>query len=148
MLRRLAYCAVVGAVLIACAACPSRSPDGPLGPCLQVENPVVDLGPIAVGIHPVATVLVASPYRSGRVLSLTSGCAEKCCFRPRDENPVLVPAGERVAYPWELNVMGTGAFEAHIALFLDDGGLRQVTLTVRGVGIDAGNNTDGQAPGP
>ena len=54
----------------------------------------------------------------------------------------MVPAGESIEYPCELTVNDAGEFEAEIVLYLEDNGIREVTLTVRGVGVAAKGKTD------
>jgi len=41
-----------------------------------------------------------------------------------------------------------GPFEAEIVLYLEDNGIREVTLTVRGVGVAAGGKTDAPPASP
>ncbi len=41
-----------------------------------------------------------------------------------------------------------GPFESEIVLYLEDNGIREVTLTVRGVGVAAGGKTDAPPANP
>lgn len=60
----------------------------------------------------------------------------------------MIPAGGTVEYPCELTVKGPGPFEAEIVLFLEDNGIREVTLTVRGVGVAPEGKTDAPPANP
>ena len=47
----------------------------------------------------------------------------------------MIPAGETFQYECELVVNEPGSFEAQIDIYMDENGLRKVTLTIRGVGV-------------
>lgn len=55
---------------------------------------------------------------------------------------MAVPAGESVEYPCELSIKHPGPFEAEITLFLEDNGIREVTLSVKGVAVAAEGQSD------
>lgn len=48
-----------------------------------------------------------------------------------------VPAGGTAEYPCELTVKQPGPFAADITLFLEDNGIRAVTVSVKGVAVAA-----------
>ncbi len=103
-------------------------------PAGTVEPPGPDLGEVPVGVF-VFEVAVANP--SGRpvtVLGVPFRCADNCCFcseRPND----VVAAGQRLLHRVELHVKEPGPFEAEILFYLDEGGLREIPIPIRGVGV-------------
>ncbi len=71
-----------------------------------------------------------------------------CCFRAKHHSQVTILAGQTAEYPCELTVHKPGPFESEMVLFLEDNGIREVTLTVRGVGVAAGGKTDAPPASP
>ncbi len=61
---------------------------------------------------------------------------------------MTIPAGQTVEYPCELTVHKPGPFESEMVLFLEDNGIREVTLTVRGVGVAPEGKTNDPPANP
>jgi hypothetical protein len=61
------------------------------------------------------------------------------CFGPKRQTQVDIPPGATVSYECAVSVKRAGRFEARIDVHLDDaGGLRTITLTVRGNAVVEG----------
>jgi hypothetical protein len=104
---------------------------------LHIEEADIDLGEVPIRQDYSVTTRVHNPsHRPARILNVAQGCAEGFCFRSIDgPEPVLVSAGSTVEYSWLLSVPDVGPFEGQVPLYVDDGGLRTITLTVRGKGV-------------
>lgn len=61
---------------------------------------------------------------------------------------LTVEPGTTFEYTCELSVKKPGPFEAPMTLFLEDNGIREVTLTVRGVGVAPEGKSDAPAAKP
>lgn len=112
----------------------------PPPPGLEVDA-VVELGDVV--IHkpfPVVTRARNTSHWPARILNVGSGCGPRCCYRPLQEGPIEVPPGGKAEYRWEATIVGAGPFEAQVPMFLDDGGLRNVTILLRGNGVKGGSN--------
>ena len=76
----------------------------------------------------------------------------RLCFSSKHHEQVAVGPGETFAYHCKLSVVAAGRFEAAIGLFLEDNGIREVSLTVRGVGVapaqEPGHDPPRPPPGP
>ncbi|MBY0233194.1 MAG: hypothetical protein K2W96_28255 [Gemmataceae bacterium] len=115
---------------------PAPAPGG-----LEAVDAVADLGELPIErAFTVTTRLRNTSRRPARILHLGSGCVPGCCFRPLDDAPVEVPPGGTASYSWEIALPEAGPFESQVPLFVDDGGLRTIMLTVRGKGV--GGPTD------
>ena len=57
------------------------------------------------------------------------------CFSSKHHEQVTVGPGETFNYECVLSLKKPGPFEAKIAIFLEDNGIRIVELTVRGVAV-------------
>jgi hypothetical protein len=111
-----------------------ESPPADATPRLEIENPVIELGELKS--HETVTFDVRITNRSalpGRVLNVSRSCDLGGCFDSTIDGPVEVAPGGSVTYPVRFAPSGSGPFEAQVRMFLDDGGMRQVKVTVRGV---------------
>jgi hypothetical protein len=112
------------------AVAPSTAP-----PPLALETSR-DLGPVSFGDHAV-TFPIANPAGvPRRVVGLVQQCGGVWCVKSRHHEQVVIGPGETFPYTCTLQVRGAGPFEAPLTLYLDDDGLREVTLTVRGIGVE------------
>ncbi len=57
------------------------------------------------------------------------------CFSSEHPDQVTISAGETFHYRCELAVHEPGPFVAELTIFLEDNGIREVTVTVRGTGV-------------
>ena len=65
-----------------------------------------------------------------------------CCFSSKHSGQVTVQPSETFIYTCELSIKKPGPFEAPMTLFLEENGIREVRLTVRGVGVASGRTSD------
>lgn len=60
------------------------------------------------------------------------------CFSSEHPDRIPLPAGETFFYKCELDVHRPGPFEAKLKFYVHDRGIREIEVTVRGVGVDPG----------
>jgi hypothetical protein len=61
-----------------------------------------------------------------------------CRFRAKREAPFELPAGANEVIECMLEPINPGPFEAQLHVYLDDHGLRDIPLVVRGTAVSAG----------
>jgi hypothetical protein len=61
---------------------------------------------------------------------------------------VTVGPSQTLEYQVVLTILKPEPFESGMALYLEDNGIREVTLTVRGVGVAPEGKTDDPRPKP
>jgi hypothetical protein len=111
-------------------------------PQLVLDWPVLEVGEQRIGAHEFV-IRVSNPSgRLRQIMGISHGCRPNVCFGPKVEGPVAVPPGETVAYACEFEVAGAGPFEFPIVLCLADGCIREVEMTLRGVGVAPEGPTD------
>jgi hypothetical protein len=138
-----ALCVVAALGLLAWAAYSARqSPPGP-EPGFVVAPTEHDLGSVPLGDRVVTFTITNPAAGPRRILGAAGGCWGAVCFDSKHSTQIVIPAGETFTYECELSVGQARPFEAKIDLYLEDNGLRTVTLTVRGVGVAPGGKADG-----
>lgn len=117
-------------------------------PRLEVINPVIELGQVPVGQTVTLDVRVVNRSSvAGRILNVSRSCDLGGCFDSPLIGPIEVAPGTTVTYPVLFVPGRLGPFEAHIRLYLDDGGVREVRVTVLGIGTTPEKGDD-QKPAP
>ncbi len=128
---------VCGAAAVACAGLAayeySRPEPGP-EPAWVVTPEVAELGAVPLGEHVVAFEMTNPADRPRRIVGLNEGCQGGVCLRSRHHDQITVPAGGTFRYECDVKVREPGPFDLQIAVFLEDGGIRTVTLAARGTG--------------
>jgi hypothetical protein len=105
---------------------------------LSIANDVFDLGEMPIGTTKEAVFLVRNGGDKPRKLfNLAPTCTLDCCFGPKLEIHVTIPANEEVDYVVEVKANRLGPFEVQTEIFLEDNGLRSVPITIRGQGVAA-----------
>ncbi len=126
-----------GAAAVACAALAAyeyfRPEPGP-EPAWVVTPEVAELGTVPVGEHVVAFEMTNPADRPRRIVGLNEGCQGGVCLLSRHHEQITVPAGGTFRYECDVKVRQPGPFDLQIAVFLEDGGIRTVTLAARGTG--------------
>ena len=89
-----------------------------------------------VGVRTI-TVSVTNPAdRPRRVIGITEGCRPGgCCWKAVRAGQVSVAPGQTVPYELELTVGQPGPFETNVELYLEDKGIKAVSLTFRGTAV-------------
>jgi hypothetical protein len=108
-----------------------------------VDKPDNDLGVCSPGEHEVVFHVSNQSSQPSQILGLAEGCGVNCCYKSKYQVQMTVPPGGAVGYPCLISVRAPGKFEARMVLFLEVQGLRELPLTVRGVGAVRGDNTNG-----
>jgi hypothetical protein len=119
-----------------------------------VEQPDRDLGVLPVGNSVEVAYLITNtgPGPIRLIGSAGGGCGVNCCFGPKyaeeiNRRPIVIPPRETLHFPCELDIRQPGPIEWKMTLFLEDNGIRNVQIGVRGTAVAAGGPKDG-APKP
>jgi hypothetical protein len=125
-----------------------RSPelDSTLEPPFVVETDR-ELGEVSVGDRELTFQITNPASRPRRIMGLNDGCGKGYCLYAKDESQIVVPAGGTVSYSCKLVVRNRGPFDAKITIFLEDNGVREEPLIVRGVGVAPQEPTRDRQPG-
>jgi hypothetical protein len=107
----------------------------PPGAGLCVERPDRDLGDVPVGEHIVGFAITNPSAAECRILGVRGLCGLTCCFEPVDDVPVAIRSGQTYTLLCKVRILKSGPFDGAVPVFVDDGGAREIRLTVRGVGI-------------
>lgn len=152
-MRWVPRCLVVAAVILL-AATGARWQTSGRGESAR-SHATVFAPDIDVGDHPVgrATEVVFRITNTGdrpaRVVGFEGArCGAVCCLSPKcllegHEHPLTIPAGGTLDVPCELRVNRPGPIEWSTTVFVEDGGIRPVRLTVRGVAVAVEGGCDG-----
>lgn len=121
-----------GVGLMAVAAWSATRYEPRSGPFV-VDRPTRDLGELHLGEHLLEFAVTNSADISQRIIGVEGSCNRNCCFEPVSEVG-LVPVGPGETYTLRclVRVHRPGPFEGPVALFVDEGGPREIRLTVKG----------------
>ncbi len=104
-------------------------------PALVIDNPVRDIGEVPVGPFDVSFDVTNPAARPRRIIGFAEGCTLRCCFGPKNDPIVTIDPGQTNSFACRLEIRGTGPFETPMWMALEDNGIRNITLTVKGTGI-------------
>jgi hypothetical protein len=116
----------------------SVKPLTPPTPWLVVDEPSRDLGTVPIGIHSVRYVITNVGTGPCSILGVREHCGLCSCCTAKSREARIVLPGEAVEYECRLRVTDALPFESELTLYVDDGGLRVITLSMKGTGIPAG----------
>jgi hypothetical protein len=110
-----------------------RSPEPE--PAWTVTPEAYDLGEVPFGERVVVFEITNPADRPREIVGLTEqGCIDGICLISGHQGRVTVPAGGTFRYECTVRVRSPGPFERQILVYLDEGGIRTVTLAARGTG--------------
>jgi hypothetical protein len=122
-----------------------RPPEGqglaiePNGPGFSIEPSDYRPDP-----HPIAggetTITFQANNRSNhpvRIVGVNKSCGKNCCVGPKREAPYEIRPHVSENFDCTLAVGKPGAFQGQIRVFADDGGVREIILTVSGEAVAA-----------
>ncbi|MFQ3650574.1 MAG: hypothetical protein SNJ75_09590 [Gemmataceae bacterium] len=103
---------------------------------LELDTSSIDYGSLPSGEAEVKVrIHNRSTTRTARIVHVGTGCKINCCYKPKAIDPVEIAPGQSLDYPYII-MFGPGPFEATVPVFVDDGGLRTLSLEIRGTGIE------------
>jgi hypothetical protein len=105
------------------------------GPSLVVDWPVLHAGEFTVGCHEIIIRVTNPGSQPRRVLGMLKVCGVNGCVSLKSEAPVTIPPGEVQSIPCQFEIRTAAHFEVPIHLYIEDDGIREVSVTMRGVGI-------------
>jgi hypothetical protein len=96
-----------------------------------------DSGEIPIGYRNVEFPIKNTGTKPRRLVGASApSCGLTCCWVPMElPNPVVIGPGEAFVFRCRLEVKQVGPFEVPMTLYLEDAGLRTITLRVRGTGV-------------
>ena len=89
------------------------------------------------GTTPFRTTLTNPSKEPRRILGMAVQCVGNCCFKTVQDAPVLVSPGGSFDLDLELDVSRPGPIDAEIKIYLEENGIRTVTLRVTGTAVEA-----------
>lgn len=129
---RLSAAAAVVCAALAVVEYRRENPDPE--PPWAVTPDVAELGTVGQGEHVVAFEMTNPAARPRRIVGLNEGCQGGVCLRSKHHGQIEVPAGGTFRYECVVRVGEPGPFDLKIVVFLEDAGIRTVTLAARGTG--------------
>src|SRR5262245_11313065 len=106
-----------------------------------------ELGRLPLGQHEIVFHITNPSDRPRRIIGFSGTCVVNCCFSSSHSSPVEILPRGNFPYTTELSIQAPGSFEVTVRLFVEDNGLQELPLTIRGIGVARENNVDGQFPG-
>ena len=113
-----------------------KDSDSPLPPFL-VSQTEFALSGVPAGDRELV-VHFTNPAKTPRsIIGIREACEKNCCYFSKHYGPIAVGAGETAEYRVLLRVYRKGEFEAEINIYLEENGIRTVTLHVTGTAVEA-----------
>lgn len=107
-------------------------------PFARIENPDEVVEGLPVGGRADVRFRITNTGRQPiRVLSMSGECSQCACLMPKRNEELVIAPGATAIWEGEVSAHHAGAIVSGATLFLDDGGLRSVRLTVRGTVVPA-----------
>ncbi len=101
---------------------------------IRILDPTREVGELAVGEHTISLKLINDSARSSRVIGMDEACMGTVCFGPVFSMQMPIPAHAEINYDCLLKIRQPGPFEIPLGIFIEDHGIRKLTVTLRGVG--------------
>ncbi len=129
-------CTILAVGLLGIAGFLISRPTTTTEPPFQIDALERDLGKVPCTLHEVVIQVTNPADRPRTILGATEGCRGNVCYSAsRSEATCAVAPGQTVPYKYELDVRQPGPFEIHLVMFLEDNGIREVPLVIRGIGV-------------
>jgi len=140
---RVAVIAVV--VAVALAGYFASQPEPRAEPAFAITAEC-DIASVPFGPGTVAFTVTNPANKPRRIIGCYAQCQAAGCMDAKSNEQITIAPGETIEYQCDYDVYKPGPFELKLDVFLEDNGIRTVTLTVRGVGVAAGGKTDAPKP--
>jgi len=106
-------------------------------PPFEIGQTEFSVGEIELGTHKLRTTINNPSKEPRRILGIASECAGNSCFTSTLETPVQVPPAGTFDLECELEVKAGGPIYAEVKIYLEENGIRTVTLRVTGTAVEA-----------
>ena len=131
LLLALACAAAAWACSRASVESPSEIPGVPR---LQLDNPLIELGTVRARERLAIEVrVINTSTHPACVLTRSPVCGPGGCFIPGLLKPLVIAPSSTAIYPLGFEPYGSGPFEASLRIYVDDDGMRSLTVTIRGI---------------
>lgn len=139
----LSTCLTIMAMLLCVRSWDQKEAAMPVLVVYQDQHQVIDeLAYLDFGEQPTqqefkVPIHISNPTAAPRrIIGVSPSCGKNCCYSPEIMSHIEVPPQGEIEYTCSVYIPRPGPFVCHMKLFLDDCGLRKVTLIVKGTGIE------------
>ena len=105
-------------------------------PPFEISQTEFPLGEVPLGSHTLQTTITNTSKEPRRILGSAGQCVANCCVKPLLESVLVVPPGGSVEIQCEVMASRPGPLEAEIKIYLEENGIRTVTLHVTGTAVE------------
>ncbi len=110
-------------------------PAAPLPP-FEISQTEFPLGEVPLGSHTFQTTITNPSNEPRRILGSAGQCVANCCVKPLLEEAIFVPPGGSADVQCEVMASRPGPLGAEIKIYLEENGIRTVTLHVTGTAVE------------
>ena len=113
-----------------------ESPAMPPPEC-EISHTDFDAGIVLIGTYKFQTTISNPSREPRRIIGFVDECKPTCCFSHLQDAPILIPPAGSIVIDCELLVKTSGSIDAEIKIYLEENGIRTVTLRVTGTAVEA-----------
>lgn len=136
---------VTGAIAIALVLCAVyHASNQAERPPIEVREPKRNIGDCPIGTTALVFEISNHSNQTANVVGVVDGCGINCCVRSKCREGITIPSGGVFSFSCEVEVRGPGPFQVTLPLFLSDGRLHELELSVCGIGVESGSNSHAQ----
>lgn len=95
------------------------------------------LGEVPTGSRIITVEITNRADVPRRILGAEGQCRATGCFQPLQDTPVILQPGESVKFLCELTIVRHGMIDITLDVYLEENGIRTVTLHVTGTAVEA-----------
>ena len=106
-------------------------------PPFEIGQTEFSVGEVPLGTHKLRTTIGNPSTEPRRILGIAGECAGNSCFTSTLETPVQLPPVGSLELECELEVKAAGPIAAEFKIYLEENGIRTVTLRVTGTAVEA-----------
>lgn len=128
--------AALFSLILAGFDCLSTPPEAPPPP-FKISRTEFAVGNVSLGTQLLHTSVANPSNEPRRILGINGQCSDNSCFGAVQEAPIIIPPGGTLNLDCELLVTRPGPIDAEIKIYLEENGIRTVTLRVTGTAVEA-----------
>ena len=128
---RLGWLLCFGCVITAGVLLIRERPRGPHPP-ITVGPSEFALDDVPLGKREVVVRFENPGTVARRIIGLQEACGQRCCLSSKHPELVSIPAGGTFEYHCEVDVRSAGKLECEMHIYLEDNGIRTVTVRITG----------------
>ncbi len=138
-MRTLSLLASVAALVCLCLASYDYFfvPLGAPPPSFQVSQTDFAVGEVSEEILTLQTTITNPDKEPRRILGMQGRCIANCCTKPLQDEAIVVPPGGSAEVKFQVVAGVPGPIAAEFLIYLEENGIRTVTLRVTGTAVEA-----------